>query len=203
MIVRIIKNAEETGQFIDKVENYTGVRLPLEYVKNSKIVGVFLRNKLAAGYMIVTKPPFRSLLFVPDSIKKSNNFFVKDQFEMMEVNGLWIGPSIKKPQMQFRVWLSLAKNIIGARKKYLLLMSNSKNKNIEYLHSLTNPETLYEGSPDLMIGDKSHANIRVAFTTRLNCFLCIPKYWIVVSKNRQRRAKIAAKQRNLVRAQGL
>lgn len=79
-------------------------------------------------------------------------------------------------------------------------MSSSKNKNIEYLHSLTNPETLYEGSPDLMVGDKSHSNIRLAFTTRWNCFLCIPKYWVVVSKSRQRRVKIAANQRNLGRA---
>lgn len=200
MIFRTIKNKEETGQFIDKVENYTGVRLPLDYVENSKIVGVFLQDRLSAGYMIVTKPSFRSLLFVPDSVKKSNKFFDKDHFEMMEVNGLWIGPSIKKPQMQFRVWLNLAKDIIFARKKYLLLMSNSKNKNIEYLHSLTQPEVLYEGSPNLMVGDMSHSNIRVAFTTRWNCFLCIPKYWMVVSKNRQRRARIAAKQRNLARA---
>lgn len=199
IVFRTIKSEEETEQFINKVENYSGVRLPLTYVKRSKVVGAFLHGKLAAGYMIVTKAPFRSLSFVPDSIKKSNEFFDKDQFNMMEVNGLWIGPSIKKPRLQFRVWLNLAKDIIFSRKNYLLLMSNSKNRNIEYLHSLTNPKTLYEGSPNLMAGDKSHSRIRVAFTTRWNCFLCIPKYWMVVSKNRQRRAKIAEKQRNLAR----
>ena len=192
---REIESNTETELFINKVQNYTGVRLPLNYVENSEIIGVFLHDKLVAGYMVVTKPGFRSLMFVPDTIKKSNKFFSSDQNDMLEVNGLWIGPAVKKPQMQFRIWLDVAKNVILSRKKYLLLMSSSKNKNIQALHALTDPETLYEGSPDLMAGDESHDSIRVSFTTPWNCFRCIPKYWMIVSRNRQRRLKIAARQR--------
>lgn len=197
---REIESTTETALFIDKVQNYTGVRLPLSYVENSKVIGIFLQNKMVAGYMVVTKPGFRSLMFVPDDIKKSNKFFNSDQNDMLEVNGLWIGPAVKKPQMQFRIWLDIAKNVIFSRKKYLLLMSSSKNKNIQSLHALIDPETLYEGSPNLMSGDESHENIHVSFTTPWNCFRAIPKYWMVVSKNRQRRVKIAAKQRQLARA---
>lgn len=195
-----IASKSETELFIDKVHNYTGVRLPLNYVENSKIIGVFLHDKLVAGYMVVTKPGFRSLMFVPDAIKNSHSFFNNDQHDMLEVNGLWIGPSVKKPQMQFRIWLDIAKNVIFSRKKYLLLMSSSKNRNIRSLHALTNPVTLYEGSPNLMAGDESHESIRVSVTTPWNCFTCIPKYWMVVSRNRQRRLKIAERQRQLLRA---
>jgi hypothetical protein len=200
LIFKTIETQNETNLFLDKVENYSGVRLPLDYANNSKIVGVFSHEKLVAGYMMVTKPGFRSLMFVPDAIKKSHQFFLNDEYEMMEVNGLWIGPSVKKPQLQFRIWLNLAKDIQLARKKYLLLMSNSKNRNIEYLHSLTNPEMLYEGPPNIMVGDDTHSDIRVAFTTRWNCLLCIPKYWFVVNINRQRRARVIAKRRLLAQA---
>ena len=197
MIFKTLKSEDEIKLFLDKVENYTGVRLPQNYAQNSKIVGVFLHDKLAAGYMLITRPGFRSLMFVPDNIKNSHKFFTNDQYEMMEVNGLWIGNAIKKPQMQFRIWLNLAKDIIISRKKYLLLMSNSNSKNIEYLHSLTNPVMLYEGTPNLMPGEKSYSRIRVSFTTRWKCFASIPKYWVVVSKNRQRRIRIATRQRIL------
>jgi hypothetical protein len=197
---REIENSTETEIFISKFQNYTGVRLPLNYIENSKIIGVFLHEKLVAGYIVVTKPGFRSLMFVPDSIKKSNKFFNTDQHDMLEINGLWIGPAVKQPKMQFRIWLDIAKNVILSRKKYLLLMSSSKNKNVQALHALTAPEILYEGSPNLMTGDESYESIRVSFTTPWNCFRCIPKYWMVVSRNRQRRLKIAARQRQLTSA---
>ena len=198
MIFRTIVSKEETDSFLDKVENYSGVRLPHNYAKNGKIIGVFLHNKLVAGYMLVTNSSFRSLLFVPDEQKKSHDFFSKDKFEMMEINGLWIGPAIKTPAMQFKIWLKLILDIFLARKNYLLLMSNVRNKNIEYLHSFVDPETLYVGSPNLMPGENSHAKIRVAYTTRWKVILSIPKS-ILELKRRKQRAIRAEKQRELVR----
>jgi len=196
---RAIENMEETDFFLDKVENYTGVRLPLNYVKNSKIVGAFLHDRMVAGYILVTKPEFRSLLFVPDETKKSHSFFTNDPYEMMEVNGLWIGPSIKDPSLQFKVWINLIKDIFMSRKKYVLLMSNSTNKNIGYLHSLANPSLLYEGPPVLMAGDECYPKIKVSFTTRWNVVLNMHKYWMVI-RNRQQRAKVFAKQKIYARA---
>lgn len=195
MTFRTISNSEETNLFLNKIENFSRVRLPYNYAKNSKIVGVFVHNKLVAGYMLVTKPGYRSLLFVPDETKKSNSFFSKDEYEMMEVNGLWIGPAIKTPLMQYKIWIRLIIDIFLARKKYLLLMSDVRNKNIEYLHSLAEPEILYEGAPIVMAGEKTHPVIRVAFTTRWKAVINIPKYWLELKK-REKRAFQSVKQRD-------
>jgi hypothetical protein len=199
---REIENRKETELFIEKFETSAGVRLPLNYVENSEIIGVFLHEKLVAGYMIVTEPGYRSLMFVPDEIKKSNDFFKTNQHDMLEVNGLWIGPSIKTPQQQFKVWFHMARKVITSRKKYVLLMSNSKNKNIQSLHGLINSVPIFEGSPNLMVGDESHETIKVGYTTPWDCFTCIPKYWVAVVKNRQRRLRLKAvsKQRQLAQA---
>lgn len=56
---RTINKAEELDLVVDKVENYTGVRLPMDYVLRSQVVGAFLHNRLVAGYMLVTSPDFR------------------------------------------------------------------------------------------------------------------------------------------------
>ena len=121
---RAITCDNQIQSYIDKVESHTGVRLPFAYAKKSRIVGVFAQNQLVAGYMLVTVPEFRSLMFVPDKVKRSNEFFNEDSYQMMEVNGLWIGPALKTPNLQFRVWMHLLKDILLSKKKYLLLMSD-------------------------------------------------------------------------------
>ena len=195
---RKLSSNEEVEQYIKIVESYSGVRLPANYVAKSKIVGVFLQGKLAAGYMLVTKPNFRSLLFIPDEVKKAHNFFKNDQYEMMEVNGLWVGPSIRHPQHRLQIWLKLVFDVFACRKKYLLLMSNSKNKVIQDLHSLSNPTELYVGSPFIMAGDNTHENVRISFTTRWSCLFNLPRLSSMM-KSRERRLSALFKQRLLAR----
>jgi len=202
MTFKTLTTDQEIDLFLDKIENYTSVRLSKVYANNSKIVGAFLHNKIVGGYMLVSKPQFRSLLFVPDSIKISNKFFKNDIYEMLEVNGVWLSTALKTPKMQYTFWMKLLLDIFLAKKKYLLLMSNLKNKNIGYLHSLSNPEILYEGSPSLMAGEKSHEMIRVGYTTRWRAVFNIPKYWLEL-KNRERRAKNFAKQRQFGNSLGI
>ncbi|MEQ8407047.1 MAG: hypothetical protein RKH07_02085 [Gammaproteobacteria bacterium] len=186
LVFKEIIDETSIDAYLDKVENHSGVRLPMSYVRQGKIVGVYLQNKLVAGYMLITKPSFRSLMFVPDAVKKSHPFFSQDSYEMMEVNGLWIGPGVKSPKHQFQVWLKLVKDIFMCKKKFLLLMSNSRNKTIEHIHSLTNPEILYSGKPQVFGTDKTHENIRIGYTTRWRAIKNIPAYYAEFKKREQR-----------------
>ena len=184
--IKTIEDDKGIELFIDRVESHTGVRLPTLYAKNSKVVGVFADDKMVGGYMVVTQPGFRSLRFVPDSVKREHSFFKNDDYEMMEVNGLWIGPGIKTPKAQFKAWMHLIKDIFFARKKYLLLMSDSSNKTIQKLHSLANPTVLFEGAPQIMAGERTHSNIRVSYTTRWQVVSNLPKY-VAELRSRERR----------------
>lgn len=190
--------------YLEKFENFVGVKLPYDYSLRSTIVGAFKKGEMIAGYMLVTKPEFRSLMFVPDSIKNSNQFFKNDQFEMMEVNGVWISAAVKSAGEQYRIWSHLIWDIFLARKKYVLLMADLRNSNIRNIHSLTNPELLYEGAPSLMAGAKSHSTIRVSFTTRWQMLFNIPKYYIAYrerAKRSTKRAKVRAFSRTMRQAQ--
>lgn len=198
LIFRTIKSDDETSKVLDKIESYSGVRLPIDYASNAKIVGVFLHNQLSACYMLVTKPSFRSLAFVPDQVKKTGELFQKDPYEMMEVNGLWIGPAIKKPTMQLQIWTHLIIDIFKSRKKYVLLMRDSRTKSMRKFINMANPISLYKGAPFLMAGDKSHEDIQVSYTTRWKIVLNSHKY-IAELWNRHKRAEAFAKQRDLMR----
>ncbi len=197
---RVLTAESDIDAYLNKFESFVGVKLPYDYSLRSTIVGVFKKDEMIAGYMLVTKPQFRSLVFVPDSIKESNGFFKNDQYEMMEVNGVWISAAVKSASEQYKIWSHLIWDIFLARKKYVLLMADLRNSNIRNIHSLTNPELLYEGEPMLMAGAKSHSTIRVSYTTRWQMLLNIPKYYLTYrdrAKRSSKRAKVRAFSRGM------
>ena len=197
---RVLTAENDIEAYLNKFESFVGVKLPYDYTSRSTIVGAFKKDEMIAGYMLVTKPQFRSLVFVPDSVKESNKFFKNDQYEMMEVNGVWISAAVKSASEQLKIWSHLIWDIFLSRKKYVLLMADLRNSNIRNIHSLTNPELLYEGEPMLMAGAKSHSTIRVSYTTRWQMLLNIPKYYIAYrerAKRSSKRAKVRAYSRDM------
>jgi hypothetical protein len=189
----------EVENYLKKFEGFVGVKLPFEYSMRSTVIGAFKGAELVGGYMLVTKPSFRSLMFVPDDIKGSHEFFKSDQYDMMEVNGVWIGAAVKSAGDYFRIWIQMMWDVFMSRKKYILLMADLKNGNIKNIHGLTDPELLYEGPPMLMAGSKSHSNIRVSYTTRWQLIANIPGYWMEY-RNREKRSARRMKERAYTRA---
>ncbi len=188
LIFKTLVSNDEIDLVLNKVERYSGVRLPIVYAKNSKIVGVFLHNNLVACYMLVTRPGFRSIMFLPDNIRSSVELSSIDEFEMMEVNGLWIGPALKTPILQIRVWLQLVKDIFMCKKRFVLLMRDSRNSCMERFFDMANPRKLYSGQPFQSAENSTHASIEVSYTTRWKIVLNIHKYLRELA-DRQKRAK--------------
>jgi len=184
----------EIETYLKKFEGFVGVKLPYDYTMRSEIIGVFRGSEMIGGYMLVTKPQFRSLMFVPDTVKSAHPFFQNDQYEMMEVNGVWISAAVKSAFDQYLIWSHMLMDVFLARKKFVLLMADLRNSNIRNIHSLMNPELLYEGAPILMAGTSSHSTIRVSVTTRWQMLLNIPKYYLAY-RDRARRSSKRAKVR--------
>lgn len=191
---KTLTKESEIETYLKKFEGFVGVKLPYDYAMRSEIIGVFRGAEMVGGYMIVTKPGYRSLMFVPDAVKNSHSFFQNDQYEMMEVNGVWISGSVKSAYENYRIWFHLLKDMFFARKQYVLLMADLRNGNVRNLHSLLNPEVLYEGPPMLMAGTTSHSSIRVSVTTRWQILFNLPKYYLAY-RDRARRSSERAKVR--------
>ena len=196
---KTLSKESEIDMYLSKFEGFVGVRLPYDYSMRSTIVGAFKGDDMIGGYMLVTKPQFRSLMFVPDQVKQEVKFFKNDQYEMMEVNGVWISAAVKSASDQYRFWMKMIVDIFMARKKFILLMADLRNANVRNIHSMTNPELLYEGPPMLMAGAQSHSTIRVSYTTRWQMILNMPRYFMEY-RNRERRSTKRLKDREYVRS---
>ncbi len=196
---KTLSKESEIDMYLGKFEGFVGVRLPHDYSLRSTIVGAFKGDDMIGGYMLVTKPQFRSLMFVPDQVKEQGKFFKNDQYEMMEVNGVWLSAAVKSAADQYRFWMKMIVDIFMARKKYILLMADLRNANVRNIHGMTNPELLYEGPPMLMAGARSHSSIRVSYTTRWQMILNMPRYFMEY-RNRERRSSRRLKEREYSRS---
>jgi hypothetical protein len=180
---RTLTTDAEIAVYMQRFGSHVKVKLPYDYIARSKVVGAFRGDNMVAGYMLVTKPSFRSLSFVPDEIKKSNKFFKNEEYEMMEVNALWIGAAVKSPSEQFAIWLHMLKDVFACRKKYVLLMADPRNSNICRIHGLMGKQELYDGPALQMAGMQTHDTITVGYATRWSLIFNMPKY---IAEYRQR-----------------
>jgi hypothetical protein len=191
---KTLTNEQDIDLFLSRFESYVGVKLPYDYAQRSTFVAGFKGGEMVGGYMLVTKPEFRSLMFVPDAVRAEHEFFMNDSYDMMEINGVWMSASLKTAAEQFGIWLRLILDAFKCRKQYVLLMANQRNLNIRHVHAMTGAKDIYEGEPMLMAGEKSHSTIRVSYTTRWSLLLNVPRYWFEY-KSRERRFHRRLKQR--------
>lgn len=191
---KTLTNEQDIDLFLSRFESYVGVKLPYDYAQRSTFVAGFKGEEMVGGYMLVTRPEFRSLMFVPDAVRAEHEFFKNDSYDMMEINGVWMSASLKTAAEQFGIWLRLILDAFKCRKQYVLLMANQRNLNIRHVHAMTGAKDIYEGEPMLMAGEKSHSTIRVSYTTRWSLLLNVPRYWLEY-KSRERRFHRRLKQR--------
>tara|TARA_R110002072_G_scaffold303107_2_gene493761 strand:- start:32709 stop:33332 length:624 start_codon:yes stop_codon:yes gene_type:complete len=191
---KTLTDERDIDLFLSRFESYVGVKLPYDYAQRSTFVAGFKGDEMVGGYMLVTKPDFRSLMFVPDDVKNTHDFFRNESYEMMEINGVWMSASLKTASEQFSIWLKLILDAFRCRKQFVLLMANQRNINIRHVHAMTGAKDIYEGEPMLMAGEKSHSSIRVSYTTRWSLLLNVPRYWLEY-KGRERRFHRRLKQR--------
>ena len=191
---KTLTNDQDIDTFLSRFESYVGVKLPYDYAQRSTFAAGFRGEEMVGGYMLVTRPEFRSLMFVPDAVRAEHDFFKNDSYDMMEINGVWMSASLKTAAEQFGIWLRLILDAFKCRKQYVLLMANQRNLNIRHVHAMTGAKDIYEGEPMLMAGEKSHSTIRVSYTTRWSLLLNVPRYWLEY-KSRERRFHRRLKQR--------
>lgn len=186
MVFRTLVKRDELDEYLDRFSAIIGIRLPRPYVDNAQVVGVFLDDRLVGGYMLVTRPPFRSLAFVPDQIKATHPLLRREAFDFMEVNGLWLSPALHTPDLQMRVWLRLVRDVFFCRKPQVLLLRDARNRTMERLLGLCNPTPIYEGPPWVRAGEATHDSIQVSTVSRWRILLNLPAYLNELASRRRR-----------------
>lgn len=165
--IRELDDDIEVEKFLVKFKDNIGVKLSLSYSKQGKVFGAYVDNQLVGGFMVITEPSYRSLMFVPDHVKDEDPILKSNSIrDFVEVNGFWIENRYRATNLSTKIWLSIRKEVLRANKTYLLLMYNAENKGLAKIYANMKPKRIYLGPARVMANQVTHNNIAVCAVHR-------------------------------------
>jgi hypothetical protein len=139
----VLTKNEDLLEYSDQTKHLIQVRLPLEYLKRSKVVAYRGdAGKIIAGYCLALKQPFRALQPVPEVLRETIECSIG---KILEVNGLWIDSQYRGGFFAIRFWISFLWNLIGTNKRYIIYSYGSQKKALARFYGMANPTKIWAG----------------------------------------------------------
>jgi len=149
------------------IEKHIDVLLPLDYLKNGDVFGLFTdEGKLCGGFTIITKGPLRVL----DSIPNFKGLTFDPTLEhTAEITGVWLCTKNKKQFTALKFWTHMIYQIVISRKKYFVYAYSSRKVGLKKIYEKTAPEVLFRGETKILPGMPApdHESVEVFFKSRL------------------------------------
>lgn len=182
--VKELKDSRSIEEYIDRFAQLVGVRIPLEYIRRGTVYGCYNRSgDLVGGYALVTTPPYRGVVFLPDDIRKNHWFFRSISLDnVLEVNGVWLERNVRLSIMDcYTFWREVIHSMGATHKRYILVWYNSLNKHLCRFYSRVSMELIYSGRSAPNGNQVTHPEICVAYTTRWKLYWSLvrhlPRVW--------------------------
>lgn len=148
------------NEFLDYNKSYLqnggDQSIPLSWMRDSKVIGVYESGRLVGGY-VECCPPIRSTADIPDEIREK---ILTEQCgnlnNVQENAAFWISRNTSsKGLLQSLVWLSIAlRSVFATRCTYTLGVSNRKP--IAKLYKMLCGKVIYQAPSKLIEGEQYH-----------------------------------------------
>lgn len=149
----------------DRSQNKHPVTLPMDYIKRSKVIGVFNKNnEMVAGWILNFKPPFRILEAIPAEERAKNKFLQKTpEKDLCEATGIWRSPKISSLHFGLVVWPRVILSCVNSKRRYII--SGSLQNKTRDLYEVGSPLMIYKG-PSVSVHTHSTDDVHVIAFTR-------------------------------------
>ena len=188
--VRILSEPGDIGCCVARFEEFVGVPMPEVYIARGSLYGCFDSNDtMVGGFLLVTEPPYRGVVFLPDRVRETHWLFrTVSGDRMVEVNCVWLEPRLRLSAWDWYVfWWRIVGAIARTGRSCVLVWYNRRNRHLHRFYSRVRKEVIYTGPPGQAAEGRTHAEICVAFSTPENLYFSLivhlPKlFWLRIRK---------------------
>ena len=150
---RLLKSEAEVNQFSISCQRWMGVRFPLSYLAQNRVIGFFTHeNELVGGFALITQPPFRVMQSLPQTAQHKITELGYTQDSLFEITGLWLHPEHKSRIANLLFYLTIYKEVLFIRRPYFIYAYSSSKPKLGQIYSVAQPITIYEGPTSLLPG---------------------------------------------------
>ena len=160
------------------IEKSTMSELPLSYLKESLVIGVFNQeNLLVAGYTLGTKTPLRLLSFVPENKRESLVVpFDANWNDCCEITCAWKTPEVSLLFMSSRLWPLALIGVLKSGKR--ILLGHNQSARLDRFYTALGPATIYSGVSSYGLTSRLFAY------NRWRIVLCVLGLWLFETPRR-------------------
>ncbi len=154
------------GDYVEAVEATIGVRLPSEYLARGRTTGLVENGEVVGGFTVIARPPFRSLLQLPDRERANiEQALQRAGGRVVEANGLFLKRSVSDPEVIVSFWRALVAELNWADASSVVLSHSAESAKLQRLYAPLRAVTLYSGPVRRLEGMAAPDVERVLLTT--------------------------------------
>lgn len=167
MKFRQIKSETELEVYRHAIATHIDVLLPLEYLNQGKVYGLFNKSgEICGGFALITKPPFRVL----DSIPNFEGLDFDPQLKhTCEITGVWLSSEKRTKLSSLKFWTNIMMKVVTSNKKYFVYAYSTRKTGLQKIYAKANPEVIFKGETKILPGMPApdHESIEVVFRRRV------------------------------------
>ena len=175
MKTKVLRQASDYKIFALECSKKLNLDYPLEYLMNAKVRAFY--NKYGAmigGYVLNFNGRFRVIESIPAHVKKDSPWINREVLNnSYEVTGLWLDHRLGDIGTNFIFWLTMYKDMIMTRRKYLVYAYDLDKTYLKKLYSNLKPKVIFSGKTIKQVGmhEACEESIEIASVNHLR--LCI------------------------------
>lgn len=162
MIVRRLEGAGALSRYAEQVDRTIGIRLPAEYLARGGVYGLWDTEEIVGGFTIVTTPPFRSVLQLPEPDRaRAARRIARLPGGALELNGLFLLPQVQDARAVLGFWSALADALRRSSASHMVFSYPVASVRLRRFYSVLRTHRLFEGEVLAIDGMRSADEERV------------------------------------------
>lgn len=171
MKTRVLTQVNDVEMFAFYCSKKLKLDYPIDYLMQAKVRAFYNKyGVMIGGYVLNFNGAFRVINSLPKHVKKNSPWVnSKVLSNAYEVTGLWLDHRLSDLGTSFVFWLTMYKDMIFTRRKYLVYAYSLDKTNLKKLYSNLKPKVIFSGKTILQEGMKEECeeSIEIASVNHL------------------------------------
>lgn len=152
--VRALNSETELNEFVDHAEKWIGIRFPLEYLRDNRVMALFDETgAMRGGYALIDRGQLRVVQSLPESATQ-DLFEQFDRDSLFELTALWLDRKNRSKIASFHFFFRMYFELTKVKRPYFIYAYPVEKSRLGEIYSICKPVKIHTGPTLQLLGMK-------------------------------------------------